>query len=311
MVMEKSGILIVDKPVGMTSAKVVAWVKKNADCRKVGHTGTLDPFATGVLICCINQATKLARFFLHGSKKYQGALMLGIETDTFDATGDVTATCHVTGLSAEKINSVFCRFEGEMDQLPPVYSALKHNGIPLYRLAREGRPVQKPSRRVHISSLRVLKIDLPLVHFEVSCSAGTYIRTLCSDIGKELGCGGHLKNLRRIESCGFSEDQAITMEEMEKLLKEGRLSEKLICMSDALEDMKGYIADQELMDKVLYGQPLTGKVLERTKIHSRKKDRYGKFIRIVDPENNLLAVMGIEKNSDVYDYCCVFHPSAS
>jgi len=308
MILEKSGILIVDKPAGMTSAKVVARLKKIAGYRKIGHAGTLDPLATGILICCINQATRLARFFLHGSKKYQGVLMLGTETDTFDATGDVTATCDVTGLSAEKIKSVFCRFEGEMDQLPPVYSALKHNGVPLYRLAREGKPVQKPSRQVYISSLRVLKIDLPLIYFEVSCSAGTYIRTLCSDIGKELGCGGHLKSLRRTESCGFSEDQAITMEETEKLLAEGRLPEKMICMSDALEDMKGYIADQELMNKVLYGQPLTGKVLENKKVQSRKKDRYEKFIRIVDPENNLLAVMGIEKNSDVYDYCCVFHP---
>ncbi len=308
MVLEKSGILIVDKPAGMTSAKVVAWLKKNAGYRKVGHAGTLDPLATGVLICCINQATRLARFFLHGSKKYQGVLMLGIETDTFDATGEVTATCDVPGLSAEKIKSVFCRFEGEMDQLPPVYSALKHNGVPLYRLAREGKPVQKPSRRIHISSLRVLQIDLPLIYFEVSCSAGTYVRTLCSDIGKELGCGGHLKSLRRTESGGFSEDQAITMEETEKLLAEGGLPEKMICMSNALEDMKGYIADQELMDKVLHGQLLTGRFLENKRIQPGKKDRYGKFIRIVDPENNLLAVMGTEKNSDAYDYCCVFHP---
>jgi len=308
MALEKSGILIIDKPAGMTSAKVVARLKKIADCRKAGHTGTLDPFATGVLICCVNQATRLARFFLHGSKKYQGTLMLGTETDTFDATGEVTATCDATDLSTEKIKSVFCRFEGEIDQLPPVYSALKHNGVPLYRLAREGKPVQKPSRRVHISSLRVLKIDLPLIHFEVSCSAGTYIRTLCSDIGKNLGCGGHLKSLRRTESCGFSEDQAITMEEMEKLSAEGRLSEKLICMSNALGDMKGYIADQELTDKVRYGQPITGKNLENKRIQSGKKNRYGKFIRVVDSENNLLAVMGNEKNSDVYDYCCVFHP---
>jgi len=308
MALEKSGILIIDKPAGMTSAKVVAWLKKNAGYRKAGHAGTLDPLATGLLVCCVNQATRLARFFLHGSKKYQGTLMLGTETDTFDATGDVTATCDVTGLSEEKIKSVFCRFEGEMDQLPPVYSALKHNGVPLYRLAREGKPVQKPSRRVHISSLRVLKIDLPLIHFEVSCSAGTYIRTICSDIGKELGCGGHLKSLRRTESCGFSEDHAITMEEVENLLAEGRLSEKMIDMSEAIEDMKGYVADQELTDKVLYGQPITGRILENKRIQSGKKDRYRKFIRIVDPENNLLAVMGNEKNSDVYDYCCVFHP---
>jgi tRNA pseudouridine55 synthase len=308
MVLEKSGVLVVDKPAGITSSRVVTWLKKNAGYRKVGHAGTLDPLATGVLICCINQATRLARFFLNGNKKYRGSLMLGKETDTCDSTGDVIATCDVTDFSEEKIQSVFGRFEGGIDQVPPVYSALKHNGVPLYRLAREGRPVQKPSRRVYISNLQILEIDLPLIHFEVSCSAGTYIRTLCSDIGKELGCGGHLKSLRRIESCGFSEDKAVTMEDVEKLISEGRLSERLISMNDALEDMEGYIADKELADKVLYGRPITEKVLKNKRTQSGQKGRYRKFIRIVDTKNNLLAVMDNEKNSDVYDYCCVFHP---
>jgi tRNA pseudouridine55 synthase len=298
----------VDKPAGITSATVVSLLKKKAGYRKAGHAGTLDPLATGVLICCINQATKLARFFLNGSKQYRGTLMLGEETNTLDAAGEVTAVCNVADFSAEKIQSVFSRFEGSMDQVPPVYSALKHNGIPLYRLAREGRPVQKPPRRICISSIAILEIDLPLIHFEVSCSAGTYIRKLCSDIGRELGCGGHLKNLRRTECCGFSEDRAVTLEEMEQLISEGRLSERLISMSDALEDMKGYIADQELADKVLYGRPITEKALQNKRMQTGQEGRFGKYIRIVDMKNNLLAVVGNEKNRDVYDYYCVFHP---
>ena len=195
MKIESSGMLIIDKPAGITSAKVVALLKRNAGLRKVGHTGTLDPFATGVLICCVNQATRLARFFLHGSKKYQGTLVLGTETDTLDGTGNVTATCEHTDFSVDRIESAFRRFVGAIDQVPPVYSALKHHGVPLYKLARKGTPVQKPARQVTISSLDILNIDLPKIDFQVACSAGTYIRTLCADIGTELGCGGHLQRL--------------------------------------------------------------------------------------------------------------------
>ena len=146
-----SGILVVDKPAGLTSAKVVARVKKLLGARKVGHTGTLDPFATGVLICCINKATKLSRFFLKGWKKYTAVLHLGIETDTQDSTGSVISVVNAVALDERFIRTVFQQFEGTIEQVPPVYSALKHKGVPLYKLARNGKPVQKPARQVTIA----------------------------------------------------------------------------------------------------------------------------------------------------------------
>ena len=142
-----SGLLIVDKPAGISSAKVVARVKALLKAKKVGHTGTLDPFATGVLVCCINRATKLARFFLRGNKKYEAVLRLGIETDTQDPTGNITRVCNPGKFSEETIKSVFKRYEGTLTQVPPVYSALKYKGIPLYKLARRDEPVQKKNFR--------------------------------------------------------------------------------------------------------------------------------------------------------------------
>ena len=190
---EFSGIIVVDKPANITSARVVAVIKKRLGARKVGHTGTLDPFATGVLICCINKATKLARFFLQGWKKYTAVLHLGIETDTQDSTGSIISTSDRIDCSEKKIQSVIQQYEGTIEQFPPLYSALKYKGVALYKLARSGKPVQKPARRVFISYIKILEIRLPFIRFETFCSAGTYIRTLCADIGTSLGCGGHLK----------------------------------------------------------------------------------------------------------------------
>ncbi len=197
------GIFVIDKPENISSAAVVARLKKILGVRKAGHAGTLDPFATGVLVCCVNQATKLARFFLHSNKKYTAVLKLGVETDTQDLTGTVISRCEDINFDEKKIKSVFEKFKGAIEQVPPVYSALKHEGVPLYKLARQGKPVQKPPRPVFISCLNIIEINLPEISFEVSCSGGTYIRTLCADIGAELGCGGHLKELRRTESSGF------------------------------------------------------------------------------------------------------------
>ena len=168
-----------------------------------------------MLVCCINQATRLAGFLLHGNKKYVAELRLGQETDTQDSTGTVVASAEPGDYSRQAIQAVVESFSGTIEQLPPVYSALKHNGVPLYKLARRGRPVQKPPRQVQIYDIGVQDIDLPYIRFEVSCSAGTYIRTLGADIGKQLGCGGHLSALKRVESSGFGLDQAIALPQLE------------------------------------------------------------------------------------------------
>ena len=299
---ELNGILIVDKPADTTSAKVVAIVKQLLGARKAGHTGTLDPFATGVLACCLNRATKLAGFFLHGNKKYEAVLHLGIATDTQDSTGIVTATCDQTEFSEPTIRSVFKQFEGAIDQLPPVYSALKHKGTPLYKLARKGTPVQKPKRRVLISKIEILEIDLPFVRFEVSCSAGTYIRTLCADIGTSLGCGAYLKELRRLESSGFTIAQAVPVSELKNLALSGELLKRIIRMPDALQGMCEHVADKDLAAKIKHGNILT-----RSDITPTKTDASESYIKVLDTDKDLIAVLKHTTASNRYNYCCVFN----
>ena len=302
---ESSGIIVIDKPQNITSAKVVAEVKRLLNARKVGHAGTLDPFAAGVLVCCINDATRLARFLLAGNKTYDATLKLGIETDTQDMTGTVTAVKPVKDWPEDTIKSAVKKFEGQIEQQPPVFSALKHKGTPLYRLARKGTPVQKPARRIHISKINILEVKLPLVHFEVSCSAGTYIRTLCADIGRQLGCGGHLLALTRTESSGFKIQQAISLARLEKRVAAGDRKRYLISMTDAIGDMPACIADQKLIEKIRHGKHLKKSDIEiiQSSAKSKKQDAN---IKIVDDDNMLHAVLNYEKNRDKLSYACVF-----
>ena len=295
------GIVIVDKPENMSSARVVARIKAALGAKKVGHTGTLDPFATGVLICCINRATRLARFFLEGDKTYEATMRLGIETDTQDATGAVISENRVADIEGERLTNVFQRFQGWIDQIPPAYSALKHKGVPLYRLARQGRPVNKPARNVHISRIRILEIELPCIRFDVHCSAGTYVRTLCADIGEALGCGGHLKTLKRTRSSGFLLEDALPLAEIERLAGRGDLSPHVISMADALKGMQTVVADDSLTSKVAYGITLTSK-----DVAPEAKENQSKYVKIVNRRHDLQAVVQRKKGSKNYDYCCVF-----
>jgi tRNA pseudouridine55 synthase len=297
-----SGILIVDKPAGISSAKAVARVKALLKAEKAGHTGTLDPFATGVLVCCINRATRLAGFFLHGNKKYEAVLRLGIETDTQDSTGNITRVCNAVEFLEKTIQSVFKSYEGTLAQVPPVYSALKYKGIPLYKLARCDKPVQKPARKISIIDLKIKDIHLPTICFDVICSAGTYIRTLCADIGTSLGCGGHLKELRRIESSGFTIKESITLEQLEDLTLKNKSSGQIISMSDALKDFPEHTADKTLANKIKHGQILT-----KNDIVLETANPPEAFMKIVDAEKQLIAVLKNAGDRNKYDYCCVFN----
>jgi tRNA pseudouridine55 synthase len=299
---EANGIFVIDKPAGITSAKVVAIVKKLLRAKKVGHTGTLDPFATGVMICCINQATRLAQFFLSGHKVYEAVLRLGVATDTQDSTGTVTSRCEPIEFSEKKIHSTLEQFIGTIDQQPPVYSALKHKGVPLYRLARSGRPVQKSARSVRIASIEVRAIALPEIRLVVSCSAGTYIRTLCADIGAALGCGGHLQALRRIESCGFSIREASSLSELEELAASGNIQDGIIDMAGALRNMPTLVADTALIAKIRHGKPLTA-----ADMAAGQKDFSAGFIKVIDPDNRLLAMVSLNEKDRTVKYNCVFH----
>lgn len=190
-------VLVVDKPQGLTSHDVVARVRRLTRIQKVGHAGTLDPAATGVLVLLVGKATRLAQFLVDLDKRYRGRIVLGVTTDTQDATGKVEATADPSGITRGQIDEAFAAFEGETEQIPPMVSALKRGGTPLYVLARRGEVVDREPRPVTITDLRVLSVTLPEIEFEMACSKGTYVRTLAADIGEMLGCGAHLGELVR------------------------------------------------------------------------------------------------------------------
>ena len=302
-----NGIIVIDKPKGLTSARVVSIVKKALNAKKVGHAGTLDPFAEGVLICCVNQATKLADFLLKGAKSYVAELKLGEETDTQDLTGTVVSSTAPGNYTTDSIDRVFKEFEGSIEQRPPVYSALKHKGTPLYKLARKGQPVQKPSRQVEIYRISILEIALPLIRFEVSCSAGTYIRSLAADVGKKLGCGAHLNALKRTASSGFTLDQAVALSELQGATSVNQLAEKFIGMADALPAMPAYTVDRSLAKKIRHGQVITTRDLGAA---GAEKDKSGRIsdsnIKIVDQSGELVAILNYQEHDRRLNYRCVF-----
>ncbi len=290
---QPSGIFVVDKPAGLSSAKLVGVLKRALGVNKMGHTGTLDPFATGVMLCCVNKATKLSQYLMNSVKTYEAVISLGVETDTHDATGQPVAFCEKVEVTEEALRTVLKRFVGDIKQVPPVFSALKHNGTPLYRLARQGRPVQKPARQVHISALELLKIDFPEVRVRVSCSAGTYIRTLGADIGKALGCGGHLKHLVRTESGGFKLSEAISMSTLTSQAEAGTAFETMIPMATALHSMTGVVVNDDVVEKIRFGRPLTLKEVWGDAPIPGKT-----IIKVIDRDHCLLAVLTIDKSED-------------
>lgn len=210
-----NGVIVLDKPKGITSQQAVSTVNRILKIAKSGHTGTLDPFATGVLPICVNQATKIIPFMYGGFKKYDSVLELGISTDTLDATGKVIRQLDVPDLSENTVIDVFSKYKGKIKQVPPMYSAIKKGGVRLYEYARKGIEVEREARTVHVKEIELLEFSPPYLRFMVECSRGTYIRVLASDIAEELGCGGHLKELRRTKSEGFTIDDAVTFEELE------------------------------------------------------------------------------------------------
>jgi tRNA pseudouridine55 synthase len=296
-----NGILVIDKPPGLSSARVVSIVKRLLQVKKAGHAGTLDPFATGVLIVCINQATRLARFWLNSAKTYQAELCLGIETDTQDPTGTVISTSAAVDVPEDTLQAVMKSFVGTMNQVPPVYSALKHLGVPLYKLARKGEPFQKPDRQIQIYRLEIQEIALPLIRFEVSCSAGTYVRTICADIGKILGCGGHLKNLRRTASSGYAIADAISLSELEELVRSGNVDRYLTGMAEALPDMVSLQADKALTDKIKYGMMITVADVPPSCLLPGEN-----LVKIIDGNKRLLSILNYDPVQQGFTYCCSF-----
>ncbi len=249
-----SGILNIDKPTGMTSHDVVGRVRQLSGQRRVGHAGTLDPLATGVLVVCLGQATRVAEYLMASDKVYQAQIRLGMSTDTHDAEGQVTATAEVDIGEEEgwRVRKALACFVGSIQQVPPMYSALKREGVPLYKLARRGITVEREPRPVEIHDIELLDWNPPLFTIRVKCASGTYIRALARDLGQELGCGAHLQNLIRLASGHFTLEKAVSLDE----LAQGDWREFIHPLDEALLDFEPIVVDAQAEKRIRHGQQI-------------------------------------------------------
>jgi len=250
------GANVVDKPAGITSFDVVRRLKKFISSGRLGHTGTLDPLATGVLAVCVGEATKLIPYMRLEPKKYEGNLQLGVVTDSWDITGKVVESNEVPALSAERLEQVFGELEGLQYLEPPVYSAIKHKGRPLYTYARKGVVVDTPPRETFIEDFRLLAREGDLLAFELTCSRGTYVRAVVHAMGIRLGCGACLRSLRRLQCGRFRIDDAHPLEELEAFIESGRQVEVLLPPADVLDHLDAYEVEGQGERKVLHGGAL-------------------------------------------------------
>ncbi len=224
------GILVINKPQGMTSHDVVGLIRRRFHFKKVGHAGTLDPMATGVLVILVGSYTKLSGQFMSEDKEYEGSLKLGASSDTLDAWGKITPSGKGVSFTDEDIIAAFNKFLGETEQIPPMYSAVKVNGQKLYELARKGLTALPAPRKIFIKSIEVTKISLPEVSFRLTCSKGTYVRRICADVGESLGCGAYMSALVRARSGRFAIDGAIGVEEL-RVMGKAELEKHVILRS--------------------------------------------------------------------------------
>ena len=253
-----SGILLLDKVTGVSSNGALQMAKKMFAAAKAGHTGSLDPLATGMLPICFGEATKFSQFLLESDKSYRVTAKLGVTTETGDADGEVVKTTEVTA-SAADIEDALMSFMGDIEQIPSMYSAIKHEGVPLYKLAREGKTVERKPRAVTIYDIRILRIEGDELEFEVDCSKGTYVRSLVEDTGDKLGCGGHVTVLHRLSAGPYPAEKMLTLEQLGNIKAEGgfeAIDELLLPLSTSVADWPRV----ELGDNAAYyiqqGQPV-------------------------------------------------------
>ena len=273
------GILNIDKPTGMTSHDVVARVRRVAGLRRVGHTGTLDPLATGVLVVCLGKATRLVEYVVGRPKTYEAEIRLGESTNTYDSDGEITAERPLPGnLSLEMLETHLEQFRGQIEQVPPMYSAIKQNGQPLYKLARQGKTVERPKRQVTIYQLDILQWSEASLSVRVVCSAGTYIRSIAHDLGESLGCGAHLTGLRRTAVGEFSTDNAVALDD----LAPENVSDHLLAADLAVNHMAELRLDEAQANDLRYGRVIadvSGLVTEDA------------LVRAYTPENEFMGLL--------------------
>ncbi|WAM48928.1 tRNA pseudouridine(55) synthase TruB [Vreelandella venusta] len=249
-----NGVLLLDKPKGISSNHALQRVRRLFEAQKAGHTGTLDPMATGLLPICLGEATKFSAHLLEADKMYRTRVELGVITDTGDAEGTVIERREIPRLAAEDVESALARFHGEIDQVPPMYSALKHQGKKLYELAREGKHVERAARRVSVYDARLLAFEGTAFEMEVSCSKGTYIRTLAEDIGHALGCGAHISQLRRLKTGPFTSDAMWTLEDLEALADQAAREAELMPADVLVDHLPSLTVDETAYGRLAHGQ---------------------------------------------------------
>jgi tRNA pseudouridine55 synthase len=279
------GVLNLNKPAGMTSHDVVQRARFLLKEKRIGHTGTLDPLATGVLVLCAGKATRIAQYLEAGEKEYRAIMRLGVTTDTLDADGRVLETRSYTPPDRQAIIAAFQDLIGTIMQQPPVYSAVKIGGVPSYRLAREGRAKPLEPRSVKISSIELLAYDDPFVSIAVTCSKGVYIRSLCAEIGNTLGMGAHLTGLERTRSGRFRIEQAITLQELADLAAAGKAAQAVIPIDAALADFSSVSVSETETSRVLHGNQIP--------CPTSFACHDGDFIKLHSPSGTLLAIARI------------------
>jgi tRNA pseudouridine55 synthase len=296
----REGILNLDKPAGMTSHDVVARVRRLTGQRKVGHAGTLDPMATGVLLLCLGRATRIAEYLMNSVKRYRATVRLGIATDTYDAAGHVTTYTPSFDIPLPLIEDAAARWRGVVQQVPPPFSAIHHGGRRMYELARKGEPVSSTPRTVEIKELHILAWEAPLLTLEVECSPGTYIRSLAHDLGQAVGVGAHLAALTRLGSGHWVIDDTLTLRRFEADVRAGNWERHLHAIDEALTHLECIELSAQLTAKVLQGQQI------QIPRHTENT-----LLRAYSPNGAMIAILRAAETPGLWHPHKVFHERAT
>ncbi len=293
-----NGVLLLNKPIGLTSNKVLQKVRWLFDANRAGHTGALDPLASGVLPLCFGEATKFSQYLLDSDKYYRSTYTLGISTTTGDSEGEVISQQDASNITLQQVQDKIQGFQGEIDQVPSMYSALKHNGQPLYKLARQGIEIDRPARQITIFDYQIIdfrpgtnaKVDV-----EVHCSKGTYIRTLAEDLGAALGCGAHVSALHRFRAGPFDEQQTISLEELEKLRKQGSVEQLDQLLKPVDTPVSNYPAVE--FDQIMAGYFQLGQEISSNKAFHQGQE--GDIVRVFREGGTFLGIGTVTEDGKI------------
>ncbi|MBE9506835.1 MAG: tRNA pseudouridine(55) synthase TruB [Chloroflexi bacterium] len=308
------GILSLNKPRGPTSHDIVGRVRALTGIRRVGHAGTLDPLATGVLLVCVGRATRVAEYLMAGRKVYRARVRLGITTDTYDAEGQMVTSVDPVEVDRAQVGEALSRFRGKIVQVPPMYSAIKHKGTPLHRLARRGLEVEREPRPVEIFRLELTGWEPPECVLEVACSPGTYVRALAHDLGRALGCGAHLAGLIRLASGGFHVEDAVTLEAFAQAAAEGRWPDLLHPMDAALTRFPALHLDADAARRLCLGQAIANcEIAGNRRLLANGELQSVDLVRVYGSDGAFLALAAYDPATDVWRPHKVFrtrHPES-